>query len=440
VTAFCTLEDLGRLPEDDRALLQGLAGLGLPTSNSHLARVMEGARGFPQAQAWAANPRLVQERLVRLQAQGLAATTRQGYWVCAERALESAARMAFARGVLARLHQGAVSGTGHGAALPDARMRCRAELRLAFLEGSHQRWLPLRQRFAQQFGDTIGHRDPLALVCGGPFEPAWFAALDPAAQAYGCQALLLDEALLGLHSQPFLQWLEDQSLTPRATPSALTIMLFLTLQGRTARLGAWKAPQPAATREGYGWPALEALEALAAGEPARAAARFDDSLARLAQASGRRAPLLPGLFEPFHILAQLATGDPRARERIGRLGRREREDPLHPAAASLHRLDQSMAGLPAPPRRAHAAPTTVLNLFLDILATYLAGEPVDPEQPERLLRAMAPLPMAWFAAELEELRQRLRGRPARPSPLLDLVPQAEPWERALASISRLRPV
>ena len=72
----------------------GLAGLGLPTSNSHLARVMAAAR-VPQAEVWAANPRMLQERLLRLKDLGLAETTRQGYWVCADRALESAARMAF---------------------------------------------------------------------------------------------------------------------------------------------------------------------------------------------------------------------------------------------------------------------------------------------------------------------------------------------------------
>jgi hypothetical protein len=431
---YRTLDDLNRLAEDDRAALLGLAGLGLPTSNSHLARVMAGTRGFPQAQAWAANPRLLQERLLRLQGLGLAETTRQGYWVCAEPALESAARMAFAQGVLGRLHQGAVTGTGHGAVLPEARMRCRAELRLAFLEGSHQRWLPLRQRFEQQFGDTIRHRDPLGLICGGPFEPVWFETLDPAAQAYGCQALLLDQALHGLRSRAFLDWMEIQAATPRATPSALPLMLFLILQGRSAELGAWKAAQPAGTRNGYAWPALEALEALAAGQPARAADRFGQSLARLEQASGRRAALLPGLYEPFHILALLALRDPRARERTLLLARRDPQDPM---PAALHRLGQSLAGIPLPPPKPRVTPNTVLNLFMEALGAYLGGEPLAPEQPDRLLRACAPLPLGWFAKELLELRNRLQGQPARPSPLLDLVPQQAPWERALASLRRL---
>lgn len=432
---FCTLEDLGRLPEDDQAALMGLAGLGLPASNSHLARVMAAARGLPQAEAWAANPRMLQERLVHLKGLGLAETTRQGYWVCAERALESAARMAFARGLLGRLHSGALAG-GNGAVLADARARSRAELRLAFLEGRHEAWLPLRERFAQQFGAGIRHRDPLALVCGAPFEPSWFDTLGPAAQAYGCQALLLDHALLGLGSPAWMAWMEARTRQPRSTPSALSIMLFLVLQGRTAELPAWQAVQPPATRAGYAWPALEAMAALAAGDPARAAARFAESLARLARATGRPDPLLPGLYEPFHILSLLAIREPRARDRIAALGRRDPEDPLRPAAAILGRLAAAMDGAPpAPPRR--LTPGTVLNAFLEVLCAYLAGAPLAPEVPERLLKAVTPLPLAWFGAELLELRNRFQNQPARPSPLLDLVPQQAPWERALASMRQL---
>jgi hypothetical protein len=201
--------------------------------------------------------------------------------------------------------------------------------------------------------------------------------------------------------------------------------------------------QPAGARAGYAWPALEAMAALAAGEPARAAALFSQSIGRLGQAARRNDPLLPGLYEPFHVLALLATRQAdRARERIERLGRRDREDPIHPAAATLRRLAQAMAGAPLAPRQApileRITPgTTTLNLFLEVLGAYLGGEPLAPEPVDRLLRACAPLPLAWFAGELRELGDRLRGQPARPSPLLDLVPQQAPWERALASLVRL---
>jgi len=114
-----------------------------------------------------------------------------------------------------------------------------------------------------------------------------------------------------------------------------------------------------------------------------------------------------------------------------------RRDPQDPMPAALHRLGQSLAGIPLPPPKPRVTPNTVLNLFMEALAAYLGGEPLAPEQPDRLLRACAPLPLGWFAKELLELHNRLQGQPARPSPLLDLVPQQAPWERALASLRRL---
>ena len=441
----CTVASLEKLAEDDLAVLLGLAGLGLPTSNSHLARVMAGARGFPQAQAWAANPRLIQERLLHLQSLGLAETTRQGYWICAGRALEPAARMAFAKGLLRRLHQGAITGS-YGSVAPDARARILAELRLAFLEGSHERWLPLRERFSQQFGETIRFRDPLAIICGGPFEPAWFEALPPGAQAYGCQALLLDQVLLGLRSPAFLAWMGTQAGTPRPAQSALTILLFLALQARTGEMGPWMALQPPGLRGGYAWSALEGLMALASGDPARSASCFGESAARLQKASGRPDPLLPGPYEPFHILALLARGEARdrvkARERIARLGRRHREDPAQPVAESLGRLAMTLAGgRPAPARTGTPGrltpAATAFTQFMEILCAYLAGEPLAPNQLDRACRACAPLPLAWFSAALGELRTRLQGGPAQPDPLLDLIPQKAAWERALDSLQRL---
>jgi len=427
-------------------VLMGLAGLGLPTSNSHLAKVMAEAGGFPQARAWAANPRRIQEILAELQAGGLAQSSGRGYWSCTELSLESAARLAFAKGMLRRLHSGAVAGSGYGSVVADARLRCRAELRLAFLEGDHERWLPLRETFAQTFGATIRFRDPLALICGGPFEPAWFAALDPGAQAYGCQALLMDQVLLGLRSPAFSDWLDAQAKTPRPTPAAPSIMLFLALQGRSRETGAWTGVQSQAMRNGYAWPALEALAALAEGNPARAAAGFAESAARLQKATRKRNVTLPGLFEPFHVLALLGTRDPGAlrlaQDRIERLERRDWDDPLRPAAGILRRLAQVRAGAQVEPRKTDilapiTAKTTPLTLFLEALGAYLAGETLARELPERVKRVCEPLPLAWFTAEMTELQNRLLGRPDRPSPLLDLIPREAPWERALESLEQL---
>ena len=442
---FCTLEYLGRLPEEQRTVLMGLAGLGLPSTNSHLAKVMAEA-GIPEARAWAANPRRIEQILQDLLAKGLAETTQRGFWRCAETCLESAAREAFARKVLRRLHQGAIAAGNYYSSVPDARMRCRAELRLEFMEGRHERWLPLREHFAQHFGATIRYRDPLALVCGGPFEPSWFETLDAGAQAYGCQALLMDQVLLGLRSPFFLEWMEARSRTPRAVAAAPSMLLYLLLQGRPGDARAWMACQAPGLRDTYAWPALEALGGLAAGDPALAAARFAESAARLQKATRKRAIALPGLFEPFHILALMGTRQPQAlrlaQERIALLEKRDWDDPLAPIASALRRLSLAQAGGHPEPRRTgllarFTAKTTPLAMFLETLAAYLAGEDLPPELPDRVLRACEPLPLGWFSAELAELGHRLRGGPARPSPLLDLIPREAAWVRVLESLRHL---
>jgi len=443
---YVTIEDLERLPEARQLALMGLAGLGLPAGNSHLARVLAEATGWPQARAWAANPRSLQDLLLELQAGGLARSTPRGYWSCTEPCLESAARMAFARGVLRRLFQGAVAGAGAYGAMPDARARVRAELRLEFLEGRHERWLPLREQFAQHFGATIQHRDPLALVCGGPFEPAWFEALEPGAQAYGCQALLLDQVLHGLRAPRFREWLEARSRAPRATPAANTLLLYLTLQGRTAETAAWMQRQGPGQHGTYAWAAMEGMAALAAGDPVQAAGHFAASLARLQKVTRKRAISLPGLLEPFHILALLGSRSAPAlrlaQERIALLEKRDWDDPIAPAAALLRRLSLALAGGRPEPRRGEllaqvAARATPLIQFLETLAAYLGGEDLTPELAERVERSCAPLPLAWFSAELGELRRRLQGQPGRPSPLLDLIPREAAWERVLDSLQHL---
>lgn len=435
---FITLDNLLQLPEDERIVLMGLAGVGLPAGNSHLARLLAGLGRFPAAAAWAANPRRLQDVLETLQGRGLAAQPRPGYWACSLRSLESAARLAHREGVLGRLHRAAVASSGYGTVLPDACLRMRGELRLAVLEGGPQRWLTAREQFAGHFGAALGHRDLLALVCGGPFEPSWFEALAPAAQAYGCQALLYAALLQGDRDPAFLAWLESRAGTPRPGPGALPMLVYLACQGRSEALLPWMTVQGADLRATATWPAVEAMAALAGGDPRGAAARFGASLERLrGSAKARSEPLLPGPFEPFHVLALVGAGDlDRARARIALLERLDREDPLAATAPGLARLVRTRAGADPEPR-AFDRPGPVFARALDLLGAYLEGLPVPLDRPGRLARACAALPLGWLARELEELAARTGGRPPQPSPLLDLAPRGEPWQRALERIQRL---
>ncbi|BDU73292.1 DEAD/DEAH box helicase [Mesoterricola silvestris] len=436
------LAELRQLPEEEQAILMGLAGLGLPSTNSHLAQALARAGAHPQAPAWAANPRRVQELLERLQPRGLV-VERRGFWHCAERCLESAARLAQGRGLLRRILQAGLPAGGGGGMVPDGAMRSRAELRLEFMEGRAERWLPLRDRFAEQFLAATGHRDPLALVCGGPFEPGWFDALDPAAQAHGCNALLQDHLLHARPDAGFLAWLERRTRKPAADSAAFPLILYLILMGRLRDARAWMDAQPPKAREHFSWTNLEGLAALAEGNPALAAQRYGASVDTLRKATRRKGAALPGLHEPFYILALLGTREPaslrRVEERLALLDRGEWSSPLRDLPVILAHLYRLLSGARPQHGLAQRLPRdlTPLGLVLANVAAHLGGETPPPDLPERALRACAPLPFAWFTRELTELQRRLRGEDPRPSPLLDLVPREAPWERTLDSLERM---
>ena len=430
------------LPEPERAVLMGLAGLGLPASNSHLAQTLARTGAFAEATAWVANPRRIQELLTRLRERGLT-EERRGFWHCTPACLESAARHAQDLGLLRKLFQGGHLASGPGGMVPDGAMRSRAEMRLEFMEGHTERWLALRERFAEHFQLATGRRDPLALICAEPFEPEWFDALEPGARAFGCNALLQDHIL---HSHPapgFLTWLDLQVRQPVPSPAAMPFIHYLILQGRVAEARAWMAVQPARTREHFAWPTLEGLAALAEGDPRRAATAYGAALAALRKLTRRKHATLPGLHEAFHILALLGTREAAALrladERMAALERDPVPGPLPGIPEVLGHLARVLSGA-RPQQELHPRLTRdlgPLGLVLAALASHLGGESTPPDLPARALRAIAPLPFAWFRAELEELEARLRGMPPRPSPLLDLVPREAAWERALDSLARL---
>ncbi len=420
-----TLDGLRRLPAPEAAALMGLAGLGLPATNAHLAQALLRVRAHPEAEAWAANPRRVQTVLERLRERGLAAE-RRGYWHCREACLESAARLAQARGLLGPLFRGVAPGAG---TIPDGAMRSRAELRIALVEGRPGSWLPLRERFREAFAEALAGRDPLALVCGGPFEPAWFEALGPEARALGAQALLTDHVLQGRRDLGWMAWMEARAAVPGPGPLAPALIAFLVLQGRLDAARAWMGAQPEAARRHAGWPALEGLAALAAGEPAEAAARYQEALDR---SSGP----LPPLHAPFHILALLGS----RRAQAPALARRQAEAAARtgPLGALLLRLCTVLDGAPGPvlgtPPPAGLGP---LAQALAACAAHLGGEPVPPAFLTAARQACEGLPLAWPATDLEELERRQGDAPPRPRPLLDLAPAEAPWERALRAIARL---
>jgi len=419
----CTQAALRDLPEAERAVLTGLAGLGVPTANGHLAQALARAAAHPEAPAWAANPRKVQTLLERLAAKGLA-VERRGHWHCREACLESAARLA-GPALLARLFHAVRPGPGM---VPDGAMRSRAELRLALVEGRTQDWLTLRASFREAFAPALAGRDPLALVCGRPFDPAWFQGLGPEAQALGSHALLLDHALFGHRDPAWMAWVEERAAGPATGPLAPTLIVQDLLQGRLDRARARMGAQGEGARRHPAWPALEGLAALSAGEAAQAALHYQEAARRI------QGPL-PGLHEPFHILALLGSRQRQApllaRNRAERLAREG--GPLGALGGVLTWLCGALEGMPEPLGPEAPGP---LGLALTACCAHLGGQPLPVPRIQAALAACEGL-LAWPAADLAELARRAGGGAPHPRPLLDLAPPEAPWERALRAIARM---
>jgi len=430
------LEKLQPLPE---ALLMAMGAIGQPAARSHLAQTLVRARVAPQAEPWIRNPNGMTPLLNHLRDAGLAQEEHRGFWTLTAGAREAVCRRAFRKGHLKALAAAGQCSYDAGKVVLDGLGRDLAAFRLAFLEGRTEDWLLAQERLSQHHRGALGHRDPLAVICGQPFDAAWFESLPPAHQSYGAWALLHDQTLHHRPNDTFRAWMEARS---RTKPSPLGPMTeYLLMEGRLdeawALLDRLKPPQ----RELTPIQLLEALLNLLKGHPPEAAAGFEAVLEKVAM--GRRKVVhLPGLMDPFFILALIGKGDPdalrTASERLELLGRRHVTDPLAAMQEPLQRLLLHRLGLPPRPETPAREQVRGLARFVEVLCAYLCEARMAPGTLEAAQMELTGLPLGLFGRELEELRRRARGGlSGDPFPFLDLVHHSETWERALQDLQGL---
>ena len=442
------LDQLRPLPE---ALLMAMGAIGQPSARSHLAQTLVRAKVAPQAEPWITNPAGMVPVLNLLRDSGLAREVNSGYWTLTPAALEPVCRRAQRKGQLKALAAAGQASYDSGKLLLDSLGRDLAAFRLAFLEGRPEDWLPAQERLRQSHRAALGQRDPLALICGQPFDPVWFETLPPAQQSHAAWALLHDQVVRGQPGPAFHAWLEARS----AKLHPLGPMLeYLILEGRLdeaeALLQRLSPAQCALTPIAL----LRSTLDLARGNPAAAACGFEAVLAELGKGPRRKAVHLPGLMDLFCILAftglERGRGLASAFDRLELLERRQDGDPMSALREPLRRLLEHQERLRTgegpdrteAPRPPSTAPATALAGFVEALCAYLCAERLDVEALDRTQAGVAGLPMGLFQRELAELRRRAKGGiTAAPFPFLDLVPHAETWEKALADLHGLaRPV
>ena len=444
---WVTDQELDKLPPLSDAILMAMGAIGQPAARSHLAQTLVRSRVAPQAEPWIRNPAGMVPVLNQLREAGLAREVNRGFWTLTAGALEVVCRRAQRKGHLKALASAGQAAYDAGKVLLDGLGRDLAAFRLAFLEGRGEDWLAAQERLGQTHRAALEQRDPLALICGRPFDPAWFESLEPAQQSYAAWALLYDQVVQHRPEPAFRAWMETRS---RTRPSPLGPMLeYLVLEGRLDEAGALLARLSPAQRALTPIALLQAALELALGHTAQAAAGFEAVLEDLGRGARRRAVHLPGLMDLFCILAFLGLGGERglqaASERLELLERRLPADPLAALQAPLRRLLLRQLGLPpaslpdgrTPDGRTPASQPRGLARFVDLLCSYLCAERLDPEAIRTAQAELAEVPLGLFQGALEEIRRRGRGAATVAWPFLDLVPHSESWEKALEDLHGL---
>ena len=430
------LDKLQPLPE---ALLMAMGAIGQPAARSHLAQTLVRSRVAIEAEPWIRNPNGMTPLLNLLKDSALAQEEHRGFWTLTDGAREAVCRRAHRLGHLKTLAAAGQCSYDAGKVVLDALGRDLATFRLAFLEGRTEDWLSAQEKISQTHRAALGYRDPLAIICGQPFDTDWFEALPPAMQSYGAWALLHDQTIHNRPNDAFRAWMEKRS---RTKPSPLGPMTeYLLLEGRLDEaltlLEKLKAPQRALTPIRL----LQATLDLFQGNPPAAADGFEEVLAKLAL--GRRKSVhLPGLMDLFCILAFIGKGDAAtlrsAAERLELMGRRHVSDPLSSMQEPLQRLLLHRLGLPprseTPPRQHPHG----IGRFVEILGGYLCEARLSSEALEIAQMELTGLPLAILGRELEEMRRRAQGGLSSATfPFLDLVHHSESWERALEDLHGL---
>jgi len=414
-----------------------MGAIGQPAARGHLAHTLVRSRLAPQAEPWVKNPAAMSSLMEILKEAGFAQEPRKGFWSLTPEAREVICRRAHRKGCLKALATAGQVGYGTGQVVLDGLGRDLAALRVAFLDGRPEDWVAAQERVRSTHGAALNLREPLSIICGEPFDAAWFETLSPALQSHAAWALLHDQVVFSHPNEAFREWLESRSCK-KFTPIG-PVLEYLVLEGRLEEAEALLAKLKPTQRALNPIALLEATLRLAQGKALQAAEAFEAVLVNLGLGTRKKTVHLPGLMDIFCILAFLGRGDEEglrlASERLELLGRRHVTDPLSTMHEPLQRILLQMVGQPfrndGPPRQRPQG----LARFIGLLSDYLCEVRLGTEALDEAEVHLATLPLGLFQKELAELARRSRGGMANThAAFLDLVHHDEGWEKALEAL------
>jgi hypothetical protein len=429
-------------------ILMAMGAIGQPASRSHLAYTLVQSGVAPQVESWIDNPVGMTPTLNILRKSGLAIEINNGFWATTDNVIETVCRRAHSKGLLKALAIAGQTAYDTGNVVFNSLSRDLANFRLAFLEGNSKKWMLAQGRLRQIHNNDFSQRDPLANICGQPFDPVWFEELSPEQQSHAAWALLHDQIIHGKPNKDFCCWLDIRSKANLGPVGP--ILEFLLFEGRLDEAAVIFDKFSIKQRNLVPIVLLKSVFDFTTHRLIEAVAGFESALKILQSKQQNKVVHLPGMMEIFYIMANIGinTIDSLivAKERLKLLGRRSTNDPLAAMYYPIHCLllyrqrTSCVDGLASVRNRVAVSslPLCGLARAIDLICSYLCEERLDFEKVAIVDLELKSLPLGLFKREMAELSCRAKGYINEASlPFLDLVPHSETWEKALEEIHSL---
>ena len=454
-TLFSRYKRLAPLP---RLLLQCCAVLGEPASPAALLHKLLPQAALPRPEEERVDQEIIHRNLQDLRQDGLLAADQQCHPAVIElicRAMDKALLVGLAR--IVQEEWPAVIEDGDAAPMPD-QLRLIRDLRLNLCLGNWEGYAHTLLLYLENFGNDPGTH-PLVLITTSPFDPPWFGALPAHVQIYALQEICKHCIARLAPFGPVLAYLKNDAtiaaLPAEAHPALLylrTTALLLTGQVKAAKATLAAAGDLVRSLGLHGWLAL------VTGHYQEARRRFADDLPLLRQSNQNESAFFTGMEGFFALLAMFQTGDPAHLNSMAAildaLPTIQPHNPFLAAYAELRNALQMQGRMTSShypePQTEAAQAHDGLVLLCRAWTCYWTNAILDDKDLAGLIDGLSRAKASghrWLALEYAEILARMTGRQTSQRyanrvrretglvPLIDILGQEEPWQRALKALN-----
>lgn len=452
-----------RLPPLARLLLQCCAVLGEPVSPALLLHKLLPQAALPKPEEKKADQEIINRNLKDLRQNGLLTADHQCHPAIIElvcRTMDPTLLNSLAH--IVQKERPAVNEEASTAVMPNQRRLIR-DLRLNLCLGNWEGYAHALLLYLENF-DSDQETHPLVLITTSPFDPLWFGALPAHVQIYALREIF--KYCIG-RLEPFgpvLTYLNNDdtfaALPSEAHPALFylrTTALLLTGQVTAARATLATAGDMIHSLGLHGWLAC------ATGQYQEARRLFAEDLLLLRQNNQNEAAFFTGMEGFFAILAHLQTGDAEHLKVISDiLDVLPAIQPHNPLLASYTELRNALQlqgqvmSSHYPESLVESSPTqNALLLLCRAWTSYWTNAMLDDKDIAGIIDCLARAKASghrWLAMEYAEVLGRMTAKKSSQryasrlrretglAPMIDILGQEEPWQRALKALNAPHPM